>query len=95
MPHVSIEKRILKYVQDHPWASAGEIGRAIDRSGGAVSSQLLKMCNDGKLVRETGRGPRGGYGYALGEKTRLNKSKPKIPLSRSSWHDRLLKDDDL
>lgn len=72
----------LTYMNEETWAGVPEIVRGVGSSSAVVSSILKRMCERGLgrwyinydeplLVRESGKGKRGGYGYRPSTHIRL------------------------
>ena len=61
---MSIEKRVLEYVDLHPGKTATQVAHALRARPGTVSGILNRLSKaKGGLKRVDGVGPRGGYGY--------------------------------
>lgn len=60
----STREKILKYLQDHPPASAGEISRYLEMTAANIRYHLDQMQKEG-LVDRTGTRPAGGVGRPI------------------------------
>lgn len=56
---------VMRHIGAHPGQTAVEISRALGLRCASLSSYLRKQVKTGVLMRKTGCGPRGGYGYFL------------------------------
>lgn len=95
---VALVERILELIDKEPWLSAAVIANRLKTRPGTVSSILIRLLRlngeDGPLVRERGRGPRGGFGYMLRVPLEsLKKKKQETSKERLSRYDLLNLDD--
>jgi hypothetical protein len=56
-------ERVCLFVRDHPGATVLQVARALGLSDYRAGPHLVAEVKAGRMVREKGCGPRGGFGY--------------------------------
>jgi predicted transcriptional regulator len=69
---------VVEYVRAHPGMSATELSHALRRHAASLSSLLVKLVHQGTLQRQSGVGPRGGWGYYHPKPPRVVRKGPSV-----------------